>query len=78
MSSPLDSAIDRHPSLRKPLADLIDFLEAKQWGDFTIRIKNGRVYHYLKTTSVEVAMEPKVAINNRQSEDREAINGSEG
>ena len=66
--STLEQSLHRHPTLAKPLADMLAFAETKGWGEYTVRFKQGRVYVYFKTVSIEV-----LETSTRQSEDRAAI-----
>ena len=61
--SAIEDALRRHPTLVKPLADMIEFMDAKKWGDFTLRFKFGRCVVYFKAESIEVT-------ETRQSEER--------
>ena len=70
--SAIEDALRRNPTLVKPLADMIEFMDAKKWGDFTLRFKFGRCSVYFKAESIEVT-------ETRQRNESEAItsNGKE-
>ena len=51
-----------NPGLKQLVDDMEAFMASKGWGDYSVRIKNGRIVHILKTVSINVG----------QSEDRAA------